>query len=77
MNLNHVLKKVGRGRSHNLFSFNVFMNLHTLGYPKSVTIYFVAHGIWVKQSLSMMCNIYQGEDEGCSRHKHSIPTTAQ
>jgi hypothetical protein len=30
MNLNHVWKKVGRGRSHNLFSFNVFLNLHAI-----------------------------------------------
>jgi hypothetical protein len=49
MNLNHVLKKVGRGRSHNLFSFKVFLNLHGLGYPKSVTIF------WVQHDLSMMC----------------------
>jgi hypothetical protein len=46
MNLNHVLKKVGRGRSHNLFSFNVFLNLHALGYPKSVTIFwFIRFGL--------------------------------
>jgi hypothetical protein len=32
-------KKVGRGRSHNIFSLNDFMNLHALGYPKPVTIF--------------------------------------
>jgi hypothetical protein len=37
--LNHVLKKIGKGRSHNLFSINVFLNLHALGYPKLVTIF--------------------------------------
>jgi hypothetical protein len=46
MNLNHVWKKVGRGRIHNLFSFNVFLNLHALGYPKSVTIFcFMGFGL--------------------------------
>jgi hypothetical protein len=50
----HVLKKVVRGRSYNLFSFNVFLNLHVLGYPKSLTIFWF---IWVKHYLSMMCVI--------------------
>jgi hypothetical protein len=46
MNLNHVLKKVGRRRSHNLFSFKLFINLHALGYPKSVTIFwFMGFGL--------------------------------
>jgi hypothetical protein len=35
---NHVLKKVGRGRSHDLFSNWCFRNLHALGYQKKVTI---------------------------------------
>jgi hypothetical protein len=39
MNLNQVLKKVGRERSHKLFSFNFFLNLRALGYAKSETIF--------------------------------------
>jgi hypothetical protein len=31
-----------------------FLNLHTLGYLKPVTVFFV-HQIWVNKSLSMMC----------------------
>jgi hypothetical protein len=37
---NHVLKKVGRGSSHYLFSNWYFLILHALGYPKSVTDFF-------------------------------------
>jgi hypothetical protein len=39
MNFNHILKKVGRGiifgrgRRHDLFSFNVFLNLYFLNLP--------------------------------------------
>jgi hypothetical protein len=40
MNLNHVLKKVGRGSSGDLFSIWYFRYLHALGYLKSVTITF-------------------------------------
>jgi hypothetical protein len=55
MNLNHVLKKVGRGRSHNTFSLNVFLNLHALEFPKSVSIFwFIGFGL----TLSMMCTCY-------------------
>jgi hypothetical protein len=38
---NHVLKKVGRGRDDDLFIFWYFLNLHALGYPKSVTVFFL------------------------------------
>jgi hypothetical protein len=37
--LNHVLKKVGRRSSGNLFSIWYFLILHALGYPKSVTFF--------------------------------------
>jgi hypothetical protein len=40
MNLNHVLKKVGRRSSDDLFKISYFLNLHALGHPKSVTIFF-------------------------------------
>jgi hypothetical protein len=40
MNLNHVLKKVGRRSSHDLFSNWYFLNLHALGYLKPVTVFF-------------------------------------
>jgi hypothetical protein len=53
MNLNHVLKKVGRGRDLNRFVCLVFRNPHALGYPKSVTKNLCAH-LWVNKSLSMM-----------------------
>jgi hypothetical protein len=46
---NHVLKKVGRGRDHDLFIFWYFLNLHALGYLKPVCEHF-----WVNKSLSMM-----------------------
>jgi hypothetical protein len=36
---NHVLKKVGRTRDVDLFSIWCFLNLHNLGYPKSVTFF--------------------------------------
>jgi hypothetical protein len=52
---NHVLKKVGRGRDHDLFIFWYFRNLHALRYPKSVTGFFCEH-FWVYKSLSMMCS---------------------
>jgi hypothetical protein len=39
MNFYHVLKKVGRGSCGNLFSIWYFVNLHALGDPKSVTIF--------------------------------------
>jgi hypothetical protein len=46
MNLNNILKKVGRGRSPNLFSFNVFYESKCSGYPKSVTIFlFMGFGL--------------------------------
>jgi hypothetical protein len=35
---NHVLKKVSRGSSHDLFSNWYFLNLHALGYSKPVTV---------------------------------------
>jgi hypothetical protein len=50
---NHVLKKVGRGSSHNLFSIWYFRNLHALGYLKSVTVFW-SMDFWVNKSLSMM-----------------------
>jgi hypothetical protein len=53
---NHVLKKVGRTRAGDLFKFWYFLNLHALGYPKSVTKKFCEH-FWVNKSLSMMCNL--------------------
>jgi hypothetical protein len=53
MNLNHVLKKVGRRSSDDLFKISYFLNLHALGHPKSVL-----HGIWVKLSLRMMCVVF-------------------
>jgi hypothetical protein len=40
MNLNHVLKKVGRRSSDDLFKISYFLNLHALGHPKSVMIFF-------------------------------------
>jgi hypothetical protein len=39
MNLSHVLKKVGRGSSHDLISNWYFLNLHALGYLKPVTVF--------------------------------------
>jgi hypothetical protein len=59
MNLNHVLKKIGRTRAAagDLFKFWCFLNLHALGYPKSVTKNFCAH-FWVTRSLSMMWPFY-------------------
>jgi hypothetical protein len=33
--------------------FTIFLNLHALGYPKSVTGFFCEH-FWVNKSLSMM-----------------------
>jgi hypothetical protein len=51
---NHVLNKVGRGSSHNLFSIWYFRNLHALGYLKSVTVFW-STDFWVNKSLSMMC----------------------
>jgi hypothetical protein len=49
---NHVLKKVGRERSGDLFSIWCFLNLHALGYPKSVTKKFCTH-FWVNKSLNL------------------------
>jgi hypothetical protein len=40
MNFNHVLKKVGRQSSDDLFKISYFLNLHALGHPKSVTNFF-------------------------------------
>jgi hypothetical protein len=54
---NHVLKKVGRGSSHDLFSNWYFLNLHALGYLKPVTGFFVPD-FWVNKSLSMMCSAW-------------------
>jgi hypothetical protein len=54
MNLNHVLKKIGRGRDLNWFIGLVFRNLHALGYPKPKTI-LTFIDFWVNSSLSMMC----------------------
>jgi hypothetical protein len=42
--------KVGRGSCH---CITYFLNLHALGYPKSVTVLFCEH-CWVNKSLSMM-----------------------
>jgi hypothetical protein len=53
---NHVLKKVGRTRAGELFKFWYFLNLHALGYPKSVTKKFCAH-FWVNKFFSMMCAV--------------------
>jgi hypothetical protein len=54
---NHVLKKVGRTRARDLFKFWYVLNLHALGYPKSVTKKICAH-FWVTKSLSMMWTFY-------------------
>jgi hypothetical protein len=39
MNFYHFLKKVGQASSGDLFSIWYFLNLHALGYPKSVTFF--------------------------------------
>jgi hypothetical protein len=52
---NHVLKKVGRASFWNLFSIWCFLNLHALGYLKSVTKN-VCTPFWVNKSLSMWSN---------------------
>jgi hypothetical protein len=50
------LKKVGRGRSHELFSNWCFRNLHALGYPKIVTIcWFIGFGL---NTPSAWCQYY-------------------
>jgi hypothetical protein len=53
INLNHVLKKVGRERDLNRLVCYVFWNPHALGYPKSVTKKLCTN-FWVNKSLSMM-----------------------
>jgi hypothetical protein len=58
---NHVLTKVGRTRAGDLFKFWYFLNLHALGYPKSITKKICAH-FWVNKSLSMMWPIYMARD---------------
>jgi hypothetical protein len=63
MNLNHILKKVGRGSSDDL-------NLHALRYPKSI---FFVNGIRVKLSLNMMCSRKVQEGPGKSRKVQQCP----
>jgi hypothetical protein len=48
MNLNHVLKKVGRGSYHN------FRNLHNIWVFKISDHFFIPINFWVNKSLSMM-----------------------
>jgi hypothetical protein len=70
MNLNHVLKKVGRGSSHDLFPNWCFRNLHALGYPKIVYICWFTD-FWVNKSLSMMCplNVFLPQEARCVYNK--------
>jgi hypothetical protein len=55
--LNHIFLKVGRGSSGDLFKIWCFLNLHPLGYPKSVTNIFCTY-FWVNKSLSMLWLLY-------------------
>jgi hypothetical protein len=53
MNLNHILKKVGRRSDQNWFVWWGFRNLHALRYPKT-GILSKCENFWVNSSLSMM-----------------------
>jgi hypothetical protein len=76
MNLNHVLKKVGRGISHDLFSNWYFRNLQVSSFVYSILeVSFYLELIIIIIIKSIKCNFYFGNVLRCSAVSFAFRTS--